>query len=215
MIAATTKKQVAQVATASLQTACYVRDSQLHCGLLKLNFPDFRHEDYVKLTKLIESGEAAPSEINRQKDIFNEMKEYCYNDSDCRRMQVLKHFGEKFNPKNCHNLCDVCALDEPMIEEDVSTIALQILQLTEDLTSNGSGNVTKVMVTNVYRGSQIRDVKNKGYDTRPLFGAGKGIQNDKLARVLDHLLRRDALCMISVASGSWSNTYLQVRTPLL
>lgn len=180
---------------------------------LTRRFLDFAHEDYVKLTRLIEKGEAAPSEINRQKGIFDEMKEYCYNDSDCRRMQVLKHFGEKFDPKDCHKLCDVCALDESMLEEDVTGTAVEVLQLTEDLTPNGE-KVTRIALADVYRGSQKRDYKNKGYDSLPLFGAGKAIQNDKLSRILDHLLAEDALDMVSVKNGAWSCMYMQVCHPL-
>ena len=36
------------------------------------------------------------------------MKNFCENDIDCRRKQLLRHFGENFNPIECEMTCDNC-----------------------------------------------------------------------------------------------------------
>jgi superfamily II DNA helicase RecQ len=125
----------------------------------------------------------------------------------------LEHFDQK-DPVNCHNMCDVCVKGEVMVEEDVTAYALDILRLTEDLTGNGTANVSKTVVQGVYRGSNARDIIARGFASKPLFGAGKGIPTDRVARIFDHLISENALQYVSVAKGTWSSTYLQVRRTL-
>lgn len=174
---------------------------------------DYRYDDAIKLTRLIEKGEAPFDEIKRQKDGLDEVRRYCNNDSDCRRKVILEHFDQK-DPVECHKMCDVCAKGEVMVEEDVTRHALDILRLTEDLTENGSVDIPKGLVQSVYRGSAAKEVKNRGFDLKPLYGVGKSIPNDRVSRIFDHLISENALRYVSVNKGAWSAAYLQVRWSL-
>jgi superfamily II DNA helicase RecQ len=148
-------------------------------------------------------------EHQHQLDALKEVERFCYNNTDCRRKQILHHFDQDFDPRNCLKLCDVCAKDELVVEENVTEAALDILRLMQDLSSNGE-HVSKTMVMAVYRGSRTKDVKNKGYDNHALFGAGKGIPRDKVDRLFGHLLCEKGLAYKSIRNGEWSNQYLMV-----
>jgi bloom syndrome protein len=172
---------------------------------------DFNMADPIQISKLIEKDETPRNERQRQLDALKEVERFCWNDTDCRRKQILHHFDQDFNPQECRKLCDVCAKGEVLVEEDVTQPALDILHLTRDLSSGGE-YVTKTNVLLVYRGSRKKDITSKGYDRNKLFGAGKGMSNDKVDRLFGHLLCEKGLAYQNVrTAGDWSSQYLMVR----
>lgn len=53
---------------------------------------------------------------------------YSENDSDCRRLLQLIHFGEKFNPLDCQKTCDNCSKMLNFTARDVTDIARQLVR---------------------------------------------------------------------------------------
>ncbi|KAL0926077.1 hypothetical protein M5K25_004463 [Dendrobium thyrsiflorum] len=60
------------------------------------------------------------------------MVNYCENDSDCRRLLQLIHFGEKFNPLDCQRTCDSCSKMLNSIGRYVTDIAKQLVDLIKE-----------------------------------------------------------------------------------
>lgn len=86
----------------------------------------------------------------RQKDNALQVVRYCLNISDCRRVQILRFFGEEFESHNCHKLCDNCANEQPLSEKDMTSEANDILDLVRLLADND--RVTMNYAMEVFRG---------------------------------------------------------------
>ena len=75
----------------------------------------FSFKDIKVLSLLISDGENKTQEaIKTDKDNLNHVVYYCTNNIECRRVQVLRYFGENFDAKDCNLMrgtqCDNCKL---------------------------------------------------------------------------------------------------------
>ncbi len=52
---------------------------------------------------------------------------YCEEDCECRRVQLLSHFGERFDRAACRAGCDNCARNEGRVisYQDMSDVAMK------------------------------------------------------------------------------------------
>ncbi|OBZ75722.1 ATP-dependent DNA helicase hus2/rqh1 [Grifola frondosa] len=96
--------------------------------------------------------EKTPEQIHREEDAFRRVMEYCQNEVDCRRVQVLGYFGETFHPQNCHQLCNNCRDPTAEIKEDLTEVAVNAIKLMQALANNGS-QLTKSQFVDVMRGT--------------------------------------------------------------
>ncbi|KAG0503947.1 hypothetical protein HPP92_004019 [Vanilla planifolia] len=95
------------------------------------------------------------------------MVNYCENDSECRRLLQLIHFGEKFNASDCQKTCDNCSKMLNSVARNVSGIARQLVDLVK-LTGQ---QYSMAHILEVYRGSLSMNVKKYRHDTLSLHGA--------------------------------------------
>ena len=138
------------------------------------------------------------------------MVQYCQNEIDCRRVQVLGYFGQVFDRKDCHERCNNCLDNADSEELDMSDMAAQAIRLVKDLI-NRDKNVTKLHCLDVFRGANIKAIRDKGHDRAPLFGAGSHLTREQCERLFDHLLSSEGLCQVPVANRSgWNALYMQV-----
>ncbi|KAL0908281.1 hypothetical protein M5K25_022769 [Dendrobium thyrsiflorum] len=117
------------------------------------------------------------------------MVNYCENDSDCRRLLQLIHFGEKFNPLDCQKTCDSCSKMLNSIERDVTDIAKQLVDLIKETGQQFSMS----HILEVYRGSMSLNIKKYKHDTLRLHGAGKHLPKGEASRIIRHLVIQDIL----------------------
>ncbi|KAI0494429.1 hypothetical protein KFK09_024563 [Dendrobium nobile] len=117
------------------------------------------------------------------------MVNYCENDSDCRRLLQLIHFGEKFNPSDCQKTCDSCSKMLNSIERDVTDIARQLVDLIKETVQQFSMS----HILEVYRGSMSLNIKKYKHDTLRLHGAGKHLPKGEASRIIRHLVIEDIL----------------------
>ncbi|PKU86413.1 ATP-dependent DNA helicase Q-like 4A [Dendrobium catenatum] len=89
------------------------------------------------------------------------MVNYCENDSDCRRLLQLIHFGEKFNPSDCQKTCDSCSKMLNSIERDVTDIARQLVDLIKETVQQFSMS----HILEVYRGSMSLNASSRSRNT--------------------------------------------------
>src|ERR1700734_3383394 len=91
---------------------------------------DYSYQDLSNLLLQIRKDQAAtPDTIRRQTNTARNVYQYCDNTSECRRVQLLQHFDEKFDKKKCHRGCDTCEADRETISKDVTTHARGIIEL--------------------------------------------------------------------------------------
>lgn len=135
---------------------------------------------------------------------------YCQNDVTCRRVQVLRYFGQSFDPVECHKNCNNCLDSRPAQTIDLTDAGIDMLRLVQ---SFGSSNVSKAQCLEAFRGSNSKTMRDKGLDmdSNPKCGKGKELGRDQADHLIDHLLLEDALQEQCVSSKSgWNNMYIKV-----
>lgn len=99
----------------------------------------FSHSDARVLRKLISDGEGGWEQKERQKGMLNRMVAFCDNPSDCRRVEVLRYFGEAFDRADCNKGCDNCRTGAVSEQQDFTAIAQAAIEAVAQesrLTSN-------------------------------------------------------------------------------
>ena len=175
---------------------------------------DWSAGDCVKRMSLIHSGDLEDKEKQHQLEQLQEVREFCDNEMECRRRQILRHFGEQFDAQHCRKRCDVCLKDETMVRQDFTDAANNILQIVSDLTMNGD-TLSKTMLVDVYRGANKKEVKSRGLQNNPLFGAGKCYNKDLVTRIIDQLVNQGGLDWSFVRRDTWSVKYIIVSRELI
>jgi ATP-dependent DNA helicase RecQ len=87
--------------------------------------------------------------------------------SACRRKFLLLYFGEEFNDKDCHKMCDNCR--HPKQKEDAKEAAILCLTAVKEF--NGKNNLKHAV--EVIIGKKSHDVTLNGHQKLDVFGKGK------------------------------------------
>jgi superfamily II DNA helicase RecQ len=133
--------------------------------------------------------------------------EYCTNISRCRRVQVLRYFNEVFHERDCHKGCDVCMDDTEVTTWDVTTEAIDAINLLKSMIGNNSMAHCKA----VFVGSKRKEILQRGHDGLPGHGKGTGIGQKAVDQLFEELVAMDVFREQPIAnSAGWSNNYLQV-----
>lgn len=174
---------------------------------------DYSYGDTKILFKLIQDGEKTSlEEKKRQEESVHRVVQYCQNSVDCRRVQLLRFFGQNFSPTNCRKRCNNCSISSEVVVEDMTDIAKNAVRLIQSLINTGE-RVTRNHCMNVFRGSNLKEIRGKRHDSLPLFGSGRDLGRDKIERLFDHLINDlKVLKEYSVQNHQgWNTLYLQVK----
>lgn len=154
---------------------------------------------------------ATKESIERQEQAVRDVVQYCQNDSDCRRVQILQYFGEKFDKKDCGRRCNNCRNDQALVARDVTDEAKDVINLVRSL-QEGKENVTVAQCREIFRGAKTASIRDKGHDRHPLYGAGKDMPKELLEQLLGKLLYLDAFQEYSISNNSGYHTqYVKAR----
>lgn len=174
---------------------------------------DYAYRDLQPILKMIRDTKdpnTTPASIERQERAVRAVIQYCENNSVCRRTQILLHFGEKFDKKDCHGQCNNCANEGLLVTQDVTKEAKAVLGLVQSL-ERGQENVTVDHCRNIFKGANLAAVRDKRHDQHPSFGAGKDMPKELVELLFNRLLYLDALVEKSVQTNSkWHVQYLKV-----
>lgn len=181
----------------------------VRCPIHLLSLIDWNAGDFGNRTRLINSGDIDENEKQHQREQLQEVREFCDNQMECRRQQILRQFGEQFNPQHCRKRCDVCLRDEVMVQQDFSDAAVNLLRIVSGLTRDGD-TLSKTMLVDVFRGSQKKEVISRGLQNNPLFGVGKCYNKDLVTRIIDQLVKQEGLEWSYVRKEVWSSKYIIV-----
>ncbi|KAH8980804.1 hypothetical protein EDB92DRAFT_224457 [Lactarius akahatsu] len=143
------------------------------------------------------------SQINKDKDIDEEQKNrkrqalytvnaFCLNEIDCRRMLILNHFTEAFDPASCKGTCDNCASTGEVTELDLTGSATIFVEMIQEL-QNMCMKITGPLSVHAFRGTSASDMARRGFDAMKNYGKGSDISADLAKRLLDHLIARQIL----------------------
>ncbi|OHF01377.1 RecQ family ATP-dependent DNA helicase [Colletotrichum orchidophilum] len=146
----------------------------------------FGYQDVATLKKMISQGEGSEVQKERQRMMLNRVTAFCDNREDCRRVEILRYFGEQFNPDECEKTCDNCRAGAVFEQQDFSELAvgaIQTIQLHERLTIN--------QCSEILMGKKYQKTIDKHPDDP--HGIAKGMKKHELERIIDRLTAEEAL----------------------
>ena len=133
--------------------------------------------------------------------------QYAQDDTNCRRVHLLQFFGEKFDPSKCKNGCDNCANTGCMVEQDMTKESRAAIDLVRTLSPQ---NLTVDQARSLFRG---KAVNNKlACTNQAFFGAGSHLAIDLIEQLFSKLLTLEVFAQVSILTGKWHNSYLQVSS---
>lgn len=155
-----------------------------------------------------------PEAIERQKDAAREVLKYCTNISECRRVQVLRHFGQDFSQCDCQCGCDNCLDDRQLCTKDVTIVANSAIDIVQRL-SDMMDRITLPQLTNVLRGTRVNELRKRGLDEIAGFETCKNLSIEVVELALDRLLVLDILTIsMRQTNSGYSAEYVEVRAPV-
>eukprot|EP00477_Mikrocytos_mackini_P000912 GAHX01000979.1.p1 GENE.GAHX01000979.1~~GAHX01000979.1.p1 ORF type:complete len:1088 (-),score=240.76 GAHX01000979.1:113-3376(-) len=142
---------------------------------------------------------------------------FCENDVDCRRTQILNYFGENFSSAKCNKYCDNCNIQGDIVKADYTAEAKSILKIL-NFVSSKSQRISKVVLTLILRGSRSKPVTDFGYDHMTEFGCCKNLGPSVINRIVNKMLIEtflEEVTKINNVGGVISKIYKGPKSHLL
>eukprot|EP00924_Labyrinthula_sp_SR-Ha-C_P001447 snap_masked-scaffold_55-processed-gene-0.18-mRNA-1 protein AED:0.18 eAED:0.18 QI:0/-1/0/1/-1/1/1/0/865 len=167
-------------------------------GLTANSIVLYNYRDKIRVEKLIRRGKlegkkySKPKTINLQMENLKQIAQFCTNETECRRKQILQYFGEKFNASSCSKTCDNCLAEGTKEEVDVTETARKIYSFLA-MCHSRKFKITMSQTISILQGnkltvpiSKFRSSNVKVFDSyfNSLRGASKAI----LERIFQELL---------------------------
>ncbi len=97
--------------------------------------------------------------LQQHKENLLHCVDFCTNEEECRRVLVLKYFGENFDRTQCAGTCDNCiaATAGEVTRVDCTAHAQRIVALTRIITENPGRfpSLTLAKLAKLYMGSKV------------------------------------------------------------
>ncbi|KAK6520890.1 ATP-dependent DNA helicase sgs1 [Arthrobotrys conoides] len=167
----------------------------------------YNGNDMMRILKMIETGEGATDfTIEHGKTMVRAVANYCDNKVECRRMQVLRYFAERYNPADCRKTCDNCKSGIEYSPRDVTDESKAILKI---VTGAQGKNLTTVNIVDIFKGSRQKVIMENGWNNLDGFGHGKSWEKDASTRLVERLVAEDIICQDYVPNKSgFTNAYI-------
>ena len=117
----------------------------------------YAYGDTKLLMRLIDEGEGTREQKDHNRANLRRVVQYCMNETDCRRTQVLQYFGEQFPRDQCHKTCDNCMAPKNVELRDVTGLAKDAMGLVKAIQKDKG--VTMLYAIDVFRGSKTQKVR--------------------------------------------------------
>ncbi|VDB90660.1 Bgt-499 [Blumeria graminis f. sp. tritici] len=169
--------------------------------------------DTVMLRKFIfesdtKNDQKSTDQKEREWTMLQTMIGYCDNRADCRRMQVLRYFGETFLKNNCRHSCDNCSsgiLYESKNFTNCSKFAMGIVRHLK------SHKATVLNCVELLQGKKTKSLSKFNAENFEEFGSCKEISRGDLERVMYRLILENALVEESVVNvGNFTSQYIRL-----
>lgn len=138
---------------------------------------------------------------------LRQVVQYCENQTDCRRRQVLHFFNETFDPRECQRKCDNCCSEVVSVTRDVTEHCLNIVKMVRALQHD---KVTVIHCQDVYKGSKSNKIMKLGHSNDPNHGKGKDLDRGDIERIFFHLQSEGCLLEYQVMKGGFASTYVKL-----
>lgn len=168
-------------------------------------------QDTTVLKKMIDEGEGSFEQKSRQHSMLRTVVGFCENKSDCRRVQVLNYFSERFPKEKCHAQCDNCNSTDRFETRDYTDLSIAAVTLLKSLINQRKENVTLLRLVDIMRGGRSKAFTDQNYDELQGFGAAAGQDRNDIERLLYHLVSQNVLAEWSKHNKmGFSTNYIEV-----
>ena len=192
----TAKRQVAPAETGrSLIAYCVNNPSKQLTQILELivSFTDYTYVDTQRrMLQINKDKDISEEQKSRKRQALLTVNAFCLNEIDCRRMLILNHFTEAFDPALCNGTCDNCASTGEVEELDLTSPAILYVELIQEL-QRGGMKITGPLSIHAFRGTSAADMTRRGFNNQNNYGKGSNISADLAKRLFDHLVARQIL----------------------
>ncbi|KAJ2740201.1 ATP-dependent DNA helicase sgs1, partial [Coemansia sp. BCRC 34301] len=165
------------------------RDGKAAICVLFYSFRDKASVDFM-----IDRGDGDWEVKERQRQQLRQVVQFCENITDCRRQLVLSYFGEQFDVEKCNKSCDNCRKQSQttLVEANMAREACALIETVQTLASRGH-KTTLLQLTDIFRGAKTKRIMDRGDDSLPAYGMGKGLTRTDADRLCQHLVLRQVL----------------------
>ncbi|KHJ36375.1 putative qde3-like protein [Erysiphe necator] len=166
--------------------------------------------DTVMLRKFIFEGEDSKSQEqkDREWEMLQTMIGYCDNQADCRRMQVLRYFGENFSKDECQHSCDNCCSGISFESRNFTNCSKLAMSLVWRLKNQKATVLNCVELLQGKKTKTLSKFNAEGFDE---FGSCKDNTRGDLERIFYRLILENALLEENIVTrGSFTNQYIKL-----
>ena len=149
----------------------------------------YGYQDSSSLRRMIDSGEGSYEQKERQRAMLRNVIQFCENESDCRRVQVLNYFGEPFSKNDCNNFCDNCSSGTTFEDRNLTEYAIASIQLVQMLEDR---RLTVLQYVDTLRGSKAKKIADLGLERDSGFGRGANLERGVAERLFHRLIIEEA-----------------------
>ncbi len=170
----------------------------------------YNYSDMTRLRRMIQLEKLRREQERVHLDNLYRMVQYCENETDCRRAQLLQYFAETFDSSLCQNSttpCDNCQSQTPYRKEDVTELVRVIVQSVQQVTRD---QYTLIQYACALKGSVSNKVMSSVLSSLPLYRRGEKWSKHDLERLLHMLVLNDILCE-NLTIGAHDNVVSYVK----
>lgn len=153
----------------------------------------YNYADMARMRRMVKAEKLRPEQERVHMDNLYRMVQYCENETDCRRVQLLEYFAEKFDSSLCRTSstpCDNCQSQVPYHSEDVTDLVRVIAESVSQLRRD---QCTLMQLMDALKGSCSSRIKNSELASLPLYNKASDIPKHDLERLLHMLVMKDIL----------------------
>ncbi|KAH8704840.1 hypothetical protein BGW36DRAFT_2436 [Talaromyces proteolyticus] len=167
----------------------------------------YSYKDTTQQRRFIDQGDGNWQQKNRQRQMLRNVIQFCENESDCRRVQILAYFNESFRAENCHRTCDNCKSDASFDMRDFTSYAKKAVELVKEF-NDLDEDVTILHCIDIFNGSKK---KMKGeHASMPQYGAGSQLELGDIERLFYKLVNEEYLQEISKVKSKFTHQYVRL-----
>lgn len=174
----------------------------------------YHYADMHRIRKMIELDNPNPQVISTHMDNLFKMVAFCENTTDCRRSLQLNYFGEIFDRQQCISskttACDNCRCKEEVTMLDVTKDAKEIMKAVRDINNRKNCKLTLILLTNIFKGSDLKKIRELGLTTHSLYGRGKSWNKSNIERLLHYMVLQEYLQENMYINNEIACAYLKI-----
>lgn len=170
----------------------------------------YNYSDMGRMRRMVKAERLRPEQERVHMDNLYRMVQYCENETDCRRVQLLEYFAETFDSSLCRNgstPCDNCQSQVPYHSEDITEL---VRVIADSVTRMRRDQYTLMQIMDALKGSSATKIMNSDLASLPLYNKGCDIPKHDLERLLHMLVMKDILAE-NLTIGNHDNVICYVK----